>query len=197
MTDEVPDTKIIKLAMVFRAKYKTKNQAHKQFLKCSRVVPHNKNRGGEPVRSTRTKALAGEICVSGFLRAEAEVDSVCVEAGKDNASRFQDHFKSNSGCDPDHYVGEVVADFGGLSQNTLNVADRNILFQMPGCACEEHSAVAEKCNCTAKSILEADGKGVLRYSMEKLSAFDPEWFFFIEGGVLWEILSSDMDIEEP
>ena len=197
MTDGVPDTKLIKQAMVFRAKYKTKNQAEQQFLKCFRVVPHNDNRGGEPVRCTRTKSLAADICQIGFSREEAEASSVCVEVGKDNASKYQDHFKANTGKDPDHYVGEIAAEYGALSHNTLNVACRNILFGMPGCACAETSAVAEKCSCTANGILEADEKGVLRYSMEKLRKADYEWFMFIEGGVEWEILSSDMDIEAP
>ena len=175
MTEARPDTQIIKVAIAFRAKYVTKRQQAKQRLYCWQLVPHYQNRGGEAVRSTRTKALAGDLCVSGFLTSEAETSSICVEAGPDNPSRFQDHFKKNSGCKPDHFVGCQLAGYGGLTHNTLNVVNRNIRYGMPGCACEpKPAAVAAECKCTAKRMLEEDKKGVLRYSMEKLRVYDPD-----------------------
>ena len=136
--------------------------------------------------------------MSGFLTSEAETSSICVEAGPDNPSRFQDHFKKNSGCEPDHYVGHVVAGYGGLTHNTLNVVNRNIRYGMPGCACEpKPAAVAAECKCTAKRMLEENKNGGLVYSMEKLREHDLDWFVYIEAGAVWEILSSDMDTEEP
>ena len=198
MTDAPPDTQIIKQAIAFRAKYATKRQASMQRLCCDQIVPHPSNRGGEAVRSTRTKGLAGDICFSGFLTSEAETSSICVEAGPDNPSRFQDHFKKNCGGEPDHYVGNTVACYGGLTHNTLNVVNRNIRYGMPGCACEpKPAAVAAECKCTAKRMLEENKNGGLVYSMEKLREHDLDWFVYINAGAMWEILSSDMDVEEP
>ena len=45
-------------------------------------------------------------------------------------------------------------------------------------------------------FLEEKG-GRLVYSMAKLKEADREWHIAIVGGCEWEILSSDMDIEEP
>ena len=57
----------------------------------------------------------------------------------------------------------------------------------PPALCEEY------CTCKAKPILD----DALRYSMKKLKREDPEWYNAIMGGTEWEILSSDMDKEEP
>ena len=45
-------------------------------------------------------------------------------------------------------------------------------------------------------ILEEKG-GKLRYSMNKLKKADSDWYTAIVGGTEWEILSRDMDKEEP
>ena len=107
MTDEGPDRKVIKECLAFRAKYVTKRQAPRQNLHCWQILPHPKNRGGEPIRATRTRALTIDMLESGFDPTETTVDSIAVEVNVDDmgkpATTFSDHFKANAGLDPDHY----------------------------------------------------------------------------------------------
>ena len=62
--------------------------------------------------------------------------------------------------------------------------------------CEDPALSLEDCTCKAKPILHEVG-GSLKYSMNKLKKADQEWYTNIVGGTEWEILSSDMDKEEP
>ena len=107
MNDDVPDRKVIKASLAWRAKYRTRRQAPRQNLKCCQLVPHPKNRGGEPIRATRTRTLTIDILESGYDPIEATVDSIAVEVNVDGmgkpATTFSDHFKANAGLDPDHY----------------------------------------------------------------------------------------------
>ena len=113
------------------------------------------------------------------------------------AKQFADHFKANAGLDADHYVDHAANIlFAGLSHNSKNLTERNILNSMPGCRCDPPATSLEKCSCSAKPILEEHGQS-LRYSMSKLKKEDLEWYTSIVGGGEWEILSCDMDIEEP
>ena len=193
-----PDTNIIKMALQFRAKYQTKRQEPKQNLKCWQVVPHPSNRGGEVIRSTRTRILAGDVVEAGYDPIEAVVDSVAVEidvdASRGPSTKFNEHFAGNAGQDPDHYINPgFVIEFAGLSHNTINLTQRNISNRMPGCACETPAISLEKCSCKAKPLLDDDCK----YSLNKLKKADPDWYNAIQGGTEWEILSSDMDTEAP
>ena len=43
------------------------------------VVPHPKNRGGEPVKSLRTKQLTGTLAEEGYDPIEANVNAVVVQ----------------------------------------------------------------------------------------------------------------------
>ena len=85
MSDEAPDTKVIKASLAYRAKYKSKRQAPRLNLHAWQIVPHPKNRGGEPIRTLRTKTLAGDIVYNGYDPTEATVDSVVVEVGLDRS----------------------------------------------------------------------------------------------------------------
>ena len=67
---------------------------------------------------------------------------------------------------------------------------------MPGCNCDPPAVSLAYCTCHAKPILE-EQEGRLVYSMSKLREVDKDWHTAIVGGCEWEILSSDMDIEEP
>ena len=102
----MPDTKIIKQSLQYRAKYKTKRQPSRQTLMCWQLDPHPSNRGGEGVRALRTKVLVGDIIYAGYDSVEASVDAVAVEIDVDPSgcasSRFSDHFQANPGSDPDH-----------------------------------------------------------------------------------------------
>ena len=77
--DGVPDTKIIKASLQYRAKYKSKRQPDRQKLLCLQLVPYPSNRGGEVIRTARTKALAGDILEVGYDPGEATADVVSVE----------------------------------------------------------------------------------------------------------------------
>ena len=94
MTDGVPDTKTIKLSLQYRAKYKSKQQAAKQNLRCCQIVPHPSNRGGEVISTTRTKGLMEEILEAGYDPVEGTADPVAVEIDVDASgalsSRFSD-----------------------------------------------------------------------------------------------------------
>ena len=103
--------------------------------------------------------MAGEIIDAGYDPIEATVDSVVVELDPRNpAKQFADHFKANAGLDPDHYVDHAANIlFAGLSHNSKNLTERNILNSMPGCRCEPPATSLEKCSCSAKPILEEHG----------------------------------------
>ena len=112
MSEVVPDTKIIKQSLAYRSKYKSRRQASMQNLVCGQIVPHPSNRGGDAIRSSRTKTLVGDILECGYDPVEATVDPVAVEIDVDASgapsSRFSDHFKANAGMDPDHYINPAV-----------------------------------------------------------------------------------------
>ena len=60
-----------------------------------------------------------------------------VDASGSPSSKFSDHFKANSGMDPDHHIDlEVCILFAGLSHNSKQLTERNMSNGMPGCACE-------------------------------------------------------------
>ena len=99
-------------------------------------------------------------------------------------------------CIRDSYKDESVIGFASLNHNTLIVTERNILKGMPGCNCEPRASSLAHCTCHAKPILEEDGRRLV-YSMSKLREVDKDWRYDILGGRTWEVLSSDMDIEEP
>ena len=65
---------------------------------------------------------------------------------------------------------------------------------MFGCACDPPAINIEKCSCIkVKPILD----DTCRYSVSKIRNHDADWYNAIAGGSEWEILSSDMDKEEP
>ena len=96
MSGEGPDSKVIKASLAWRAKYKSKRNPPRMVLQCGQIVPHPKNRGGEPIRTSRTKTLAGDITYNGYDPTEATVDSVVVEVGLDASKKplkdFSQHF---------------------------------------------------------------------------------------------------------
>ena len=63
---------IIKLSIAYRAKY----LKHKKFLDPWLVVPHPMNRGGEVVKSSRTKQINGTVADVGYDGVEAYFNAV-------------------------------------------------------------------------------------------------------------------------
>ena len=132
MAGEVADNKLIKQSLAFRAKYRTKREGLAggvRNLYAWQIVPHPQAWGGEPIRSSRTKALAGDILAAGYDPSEATVGSVVVEAAVDGTGApmktFAEHFLANALYYPDHYNDpDAVIGFAGLSHNKLNVTER-------------------------------------------------------------------------
>ena len=61
------------------------------------VVPHPKNRGGEPIKSIRTKELTGAIAEDGYDAVEANSNGVVVQekpvvTGSSTYKTFQEAF---------------------------------------------------------------------------------------------------------
>ena len=153
----------------------------------------------EVIRTARTKALAADILDAGYDPGEAIAELVAVEIDEYAEGRpsmkFSEHFNNAiAGADPDHYIKPALNTlFAGLSHNIKNLFERNMSSGMPGCACEPTAISLEYCDCKANPILDDTG----RYSMIKLSKADLNWYHAIVGATEWEILSSDMDKEEP
>ena len=70
-------TQIIKRSICHRAKYRVR--AKKTTLLPWLVVPHPKNRGGDPIKSIRTKQLTGTIAKDGYDAVEANSHGVVLQ----------------------------------------------------------------------------------------------------------------------
>ena len=66
----------IKLSICFRAKYRV---GPKKVIVPLLVVPHPKNRGGDPIKSLRTKQLNASVSREGYDPMEANCNAVAVE----------------------------------------------------------------------------------------------------------------------
>jgi len=66
----------IKQSICFRAKYRVDP---KKVMSPLLVVPHPKNRGGDPVKSLRTMQLNATVAVEGYDPIEANCNAVAVE----------------------------------------------------------------------------------------------------------------------
>ena len=75
-------TQIIKKSIYYRAKYRT-SEKRARILPWF-VVPHPKNRGGDPMASKRLKQLTGTFAKEGYDPIEANTNGVVVE---ENPSR--------------------------------------------------------------------------------------------------------------
>jgi len=92
----------IKQSIAYRAKYRKNKQVMSPLL----VVPHPKNRGGDPVKSLRSMQLNAAVTVEGFDPIEANCNAVAVEdkpavAGGGSGHYFQDEFAKQVKADPD------------------------------------------------------------------------------------------------
>ena len=191
---------IIKQSLCFRAKYRVKREGSEGIalvvLPPLSVVPHPKNRGGDPVNSLRTMQLNGTVAKEGYDRIEANSNGVAVEekpaVAGGSGTMFQDAFEKNLKSDPGMFArGEgIVAIAGSLSHSHLNCAMRNIIGGKFGCECPE---TRQKCECASSPILDEKG----RYSLVKVQAHDADWGQDCLSGNKWEMLSHKMDDEEP
>ena len=188
------DLKIIKRSIAYRAKYR---KHEKKLLGTWSVVPHPSNRGGEVVKSSRTKQINGIILKAGYDPVEAQFNAVVIEqtskGGRDTT--FQALFAASVAADPDMAISSNVhaASYGSVSHSHANCSKRNILACKHGCMCSERQlAVAGKCTCEVSSILDANGN----YDIESVKLADIEWYNGLWGGD-YEVLHSAIDDEEP
>ena len=81
------DTQMIKKSIVFRAKYRLEQGPGPTYrvLSPQLVVPHPRNRGGDPVKSLRTKELTGAVVVDGCDPMEACSNAVAVQEQTEKA----------------------------------------------------------------------------------------------------------------
>ena len=94
------------------------------------------------------------------------------------------------GGDPDHFIvpGKVY-EYAAVCHNTVNLLNRNIIGGRRGCDCVSPGT---SCDCLIKPFL--DGRN---YSIDKVIVVDVDWFSFIMCGTKWEVLSADLDKEDP
>ena len=81
-----PDTAIIKRSLAYRAKYR-KGQGPAPYIRTFSVymvVPHPKNRGGDPVVSLRTRQLGNTLAKDGYDKLEASSSAVAVQETPDS-----------------------------------------------------------------------------------------------------------------
>ena len=75
------DTQMIKRSIMFRAKYRLEQGPGPTYRVLSPhiVVPHPRNRGGDLVKSLRTRKLAGSISYDGCDPTESCSNAVAVQ----------------------------------------------------------------------------------------------------------------------
>ena len=105
-----------------------KYRLHKKKVPPMLVVPHPKNRGGDPVKSLRTMQLTA-IIVEGYDPIEANSNAVAVEDKPVVAGQsvfFQTEFEKQVSPDPDVAAkgSGMVATMGSLSHSHLNCCAR-------------------------------------------------------------------------
>ena len=120
---EMELTKVIKMTIAIRATYRLHGADDWTTLQCEDIVPHPKNRGGDVIRSARTRELGAQIFADGFDPSEASVNNLVVHAGRTDTGdidpRFTNHFLENAGRDPDSYVQSGrVYEYAGVCHNT-------------------------------------------------------------------------------
>ena len=166
----------IRTAAAFRTKY----SKHVSLLRLpvEQVGFHPKNRDGQPPNGERCCQLADDIVRLGFDRDEADAGGVCVEQMPGTSTIAAFNFKA---CELDFYHAPATVgciSFGTLSHSHIHQVLKNVRAGMKG---------------TAKSILDQNGN----YSLALLRAADPTFALVIDTGLLWEVLSWKMDVEEP
>ena len=84
---------------------------------------------------------------------------------------------------------DIPAVAGSLSHSNFNCTMRNILGRKKGCECP----MQETCKCNLRVICDDQGM----FNLALVKAKDEELGDLCEKGITWEMLSPDMDVEEP
>ena len=113
------------------------------------------------------------------------------KAGHPKWSSFQSAYESAIAGDPDMAKAplDIPAVAGSLSHSNFNCTMRNILGRKKGCECP----MQETCKCNLRVICDDQGM----FNLALVKAKHEEWGDLCEKGITWEMLSPDMDVEEP
>ena len=83
----------------------------------------------------------------------------------------------------------IPAVAGSLSHSHVNCSMRNIVGRKRGCECP----MQETCKRNHRVICDDQGM----FSLALVKAKDEDFAQLCENGISWELLSSDMDVEDP
>ena len=170
------DLPLIRRAAGLRIKYRTRDVLVR--LPLDQVGFHPKNRDGQPPNGERCCQLTDDIVRLGFDRDEADAGGVCVEQKPGTFTIAAFNLKA---CELDLYHATPKDEFicfGSLSHSHHHQVLKNIRAGMKG---------------TTKSIVDQNGN----YSLALLRAADLTFALVVDTGLLWEVLSWKMDVEEP
>ena len=138
-------TQLIKRSIQYRAKYRV--PGGKKTAIPDMVVPHFKNRGGDPMAPTRLRELGGSISLEGYDGIEANTNGVAVQqklAIPGDRQGIPGDFPLSLKADHDiaeFGIHRTVAILGSLSHGHLNCVARNVKAGVRGCECIELTVV--------------------------------------------------------
>ena len=177
---ECPD-QLIKIACAMRQKYK---QGCKVRLQPFLVGFHPKNRGGAKLSGLHVIALMRELLEKGFDKEEADCGGIVVESG--GTSMVMDY--NVEACAEDPLLIACVdgkrLEYGTLAHSHLNQVLKNLLG---GCV------LPEECKSDLKQLLGPSGSIDLSF----LKEHDADFEHYVRVGLQFEVLSAQMEIEEP
>ena len=175
---EVPpvlDDKMVRLAAALRHRYRRPGGLVR--IPVESVGFHPMNRDGQPPNGSRCGELFKEIFDVGFDAEESDNGGIVVEA-KPGSIVLHDFNKNACDGDPVHVpVVTGLICYGSLSHSHLHQILRNI---RGGGAC---------------LVQEVSESG--KFSLVKLKSVDPAFGHAAETGLLWDILSWAIEVEEP
>ena len=167
---------LVRRAAVLRLKYRKHPQLVR--LPLDQVGFHPSNRDGQGPSADRCAGLLADIIKIGFDATEADTNGVVVEQRQGSSTIA--HFNARV-CDGDSAFAPVIPGaiaFGSLSHSHLNQILKNIKAGV---------------QANVPSICDLSG----RLSVQRLHAIDAPFAAAVTAGLLWEILASDIDVEEP
>ena len=168
---------LIRHAFALRAKYRV----NERYV---RVAPnhigfHPANRNGQPPSAERCVCLLSGILGQGFDSNEADCNGVLVQEtpGKTNIHDF-----NMQSCDGNEHLAPsvegLVMSYGSLSHSHLNQVFKNILGRLP---------------IAGTKISNSHG----RLDISILEDVDAVFAQYCKDGLLWDVLSHKIQVEEP
>ena len=175
---------VIKQSIAYRAKYRLEQGGTPTIWELAPylVVPHPKNRGGDPVKSMRAIHLSSLIAQDGCDTFEATSGAVAVAERKPEDekpgdpwlwSSLQKNDEKQIQADPDMAVkiNSISACAASLAHSHFNCVMRNVLAAKLGCECQ--ATLWKDCKCLTKPLFNENGNGC--YSFNKMEQHDRDW----------------------